>query len=65
MVNEVFTPSAEDVDAASRLVAAYDAAVLSGEGVIVAEDGSMVDEAYVRTARRTLDAARRAGLLEA
>ncbi len=65
VVNDVFTPSTEDIGVASRLVAAYDAAVTSGTGVIVAEDGSMVDEAYVRTARRTLDLARRAGLLDA
>ena len=63
VVNDVFTPTPNEVAAALRLVAHYEVAAAAGEGVIVAEDGTMVDEAYVRTARRTLERARRAGSL--
>ena len=63
IVNEVFTPTADEVEAASRLVAAFDAAVDEGRGVIVGEDGTMVDEALVRGARNTLETARRSGIL--
>jgi citrate lyase subunit beta/citryl-CoA lyase len=57
-INETFTPSDEEVEAARKLLAAFDAA---GGGVCLDERGRMVDEAIVRAARRTLDlAARRA-----
>ncbi|MFQ5554264.1 MAG: HpcH/HpaI aldolase/citrate lyase family protein [Acidimicrobiia bacterium] len=63
IVNQVFTPSSEEVARAMRLVARYAEAVAAGDGVIVVDDGTMVDEAYVRTARRTLDRGRRAGMV--
>ncbi len=52
VVHEVFTPSPEQVDAARALIAAYDAAVAAGSGVLIGADGRMVDEAVVRQARR-------------
>ena len=52
VVHEVFTPSPEQVDAAQALIAAYDAAVAAGSGVLIGPDGRMVDEAVVRQARR-------------
>lgn len=52
VVHEVFTPSPEQVDAARALIAAYDAAVAAGSGVLLGPDGRMVDEAVVRQARR-------------
>ena len=52
VVHEVFTPSPEQVDAAQALIAAYDAAVAAGSGVLLGPDGRMVDEAVVRQARR-------------
>lgn len=54
VINEVFTPSAEEVQRSQRLVAAFDNAERSGTGVIVGEDGTMVDAAVVRSAREVL-----------
>ncbi len=52
VINEVFTPSAAELEAARRLVAAYDAALAAGRGVIVDDRGAIVDEAVVRRSRR-------------
>jgi citrate lyase subunit beta/citryl-CoA lyase len=51
-----FSPSAEEVDRARRLLAAYDDAVAAGEAAIAFE-GQMVDEPLARQARAVLDAA--------
>lgn len=51
--NEVFTPSAERVEEARRLLEQF-----SDSGVGVGEDGEMVDEAVLRSARRILSQAR-------
>ncbi|MEV6162034.1 CoA ester lyase [Streptomyces sp. NPDC052052] len=56
VVHEVFTPSPAELDAARDLVDRFDAALREGRPVIVGADGRMVDEAVVRTARRTLAA---------
>jgi len=53
-INRSFSPSPTAVDAAARLVAAYDAALDGGRGVVVGEDGKMIDEAVVRRARALL-----------
>jgi citrate lyase subunit beta/citryl-CoA lyase len=58
VVNEVFTPTADEVAAAQDLIARFDAAVAAGDGVCVDAQGRMVDEAVVRQARRTLALAR-------
>jgi citrate lyase subunit beta/citryl-CoA lyase len=58
VVNDVFTPSAEQVEAARALIARYDQAVAAGEGVFTDDNGRMVDLAVVRQARRTLALAR-------
>lgn len=50
-INTVFTPAAEEVERARKLLADFETA---GGGVFVAEDGRMVDEAVVRAARRVL-----------
>lgn len=55
VINETFTPSAAEVEAAHRLVEAYDEAVTSGQGVIVDENGRMIDEAVVRRSRQIVD----------
>ena len=52
VVNEVFTPTLGQLTEAERLVASYDRAVAAGEGVIVDDNGKMIDEAVVRSARR-------------
>jgi citrate lyase subunit beta / citryl-CoA lyase len=59
ILNEVFAPSADEIDRARRLVEAFDAAQRDGSGVITDEAGRMVDVAIVRSAREVL--ARAAG----
>ena len=54
-IGEVFRPSEADVAAARRLVERYEAAVATGSGVCTDDDGRMIDEAVVRSARRLLD----------
>ena len=54
IVNEVFTPTGPEVERAERLVRLYDRAVAAGQGVIADDDGKMIDEAVVRTARRVV-----------
>ena len=58
IVNEVFTPTADEVAAAQDLIARFDAAMAAGDGVCLDAQGRMVDEAVVRQARRTLSLAR-------
>lgn len=55
VVNQVFTPSVDEVGAARALIEAFEASVERGAGVFVGPDGRMVDEAVVRAARRVLD----------
>ena len=52
IINEVFTPTSEDLEAARLMVDAYDRALASGRGIIVDESGRMIDEAVVRRARQ-------------
>ncbi|MDG6103651.1 CoA ester lyase [Dactylosporangium aurantiacum] len=54
VVNEVFTPTPQELAAAADLVRRFDDAVGSGAGVLVDVDGRMVDAAVVRAARRLL-----------
>lgn len=58
VVNDIFTPTADQVRQAREVVGAYEAAVASGDGVLLDSSGRMVDLAVVRAARRTLAAAR-------
>jgi citrate lyase subunit beta/citryl-CoA lyase len=51
VINEVFSPSAEEVAQARRLIGSF---ARSGSGVITGEDGRMVDAAVVRAAREVL-----------
>lgn len=55
VVNDVFTPTEEETERARGLVALYEASVRDGRGAILDEEGRMVDEAVVRSARRTLE----------
>jgi citrate lyase subunit beta/citryl-CoA lyase len=59
VVNEVFTPDPDAVARARSLVDRFDAALAAGQGVMVGDDGRMVDEAVVRQARRLLQLAAR------
>ena len=56
IVREVFTPTAEEVDAAAKLLALAEEARGRGEGAFVDTEGRMVDEAVLRSARRTIAA---------
>lgn len=55
VVNDVFTPSTDDLAWARGVVRRLEAAALAGHGVAVDEDGRLLDEAVVRGARRILD----------
>ena len=56
VINEAFTPAAADVEAARRVIAAFEAAPGAG---VVSVDGKMLDRPHYRTAQRVL--ARAAG----
>lgn len=58
VINDVFTPTSDEVQRAQRVVAQFEAAERSGSGVVVGEDGRMVDVAVVRAARDVLSRAR-------
>lgn len=58
VVNEIFSPTAEEVEEARRVVHAFDEAVARGEGA-VALDGRMLDAPVVDRARRVLRAVER------
>jgi citrate lyase subunit beta/citryl-CoA lyase len=58
VVNEVFTPTADEVAAARDVIARFEAAMAAGDGVCLDAQGRMVDEAVVRQARRVLSLAR-------
>jgi citrate lyase subunit beta/citryl-CoA lyase len=53
IVNASFSPSAEEIEHAKRVVAAFDAGLKDGHGV-VALDGAMLDAPIVDRARRVL-----------
>jgi citrate lyase subunit beta/citryl-CoA lyase len=55
--NEIFGPSAGEIDQARRRIAAFDAARAAGSGVAVL-DGKLVEELHVQDARRVLELAR-------
>ena len=54
VVHEVFTPDPERVARAQGLVARYEQALADGTGALLDDEGRMVDEAVVRSARRVL-----------
>ena len=51
--NDTFAPAAEDVERASRIIAAFEEAEADGRGVVTV-DGRMVENLHVEQARRTL-----------
>ncbi|MEF9604835.1 aldolase/citrate lyase family protein, partial [Paracoccus sp. PXZ] len=53
IANEVFAPSASEVELARRQIEAFDAATAQGKGVAVV-DGRIVENLHVETARATL-----------
>lgn len=58
VINEVFTPTASDVNRARRLIDTYEASQAQGQGVTTM-DGRMVELPIVERARRTLALAAR------
>jgi citrate lyase subunit beta/citryl-CoA lyase len=56
MANQIFSPSADEIDRSRRLVEAYEAAQAAGRGAIDFE-GSMVDEPLLKRARAILQLA--------
>lgn len=55
VINEVYTPGSEELDQARRLL---ELAAAAQGGVCVDDQGRMIDEAVLRSARRLLDQAR-------
>ena len=51
--NDTWAPSAEDVEYAERVIAAFDEAVADGRGVVTV-DGRMIENLHVDNARRVL-----------
>ena len=62
-INRVFTPSAEDIERAGRILAAAEEARAGGRGAVAVE-GRMVDQATVGLARRLWEQARALGLVD-
>ena len=54
ILNEEFRPSAQEVDHARRVVAAYDKALAEGVGAVTV-DGKMIDVPVVERARLLLE----------
>ena len=51
--NDMWAPSADDIDYAERVIAAFDDAVADGRGVVTV-DGRMIENLHVDNARRVL-----------
>jgi citrate lyase subunit beta/citryl-CoA lyase len=51
--NATFAPTADEVERAGRIIAAFEEAEASGKGVVTV-DGRMVENLHVEQARRTL-----------
>jgi citrate lyase subunit beta / citryl-CoA lyase len=63
VINEAFTPTQEEIDRATRIIAAYEQAdTEQGRGAIVVDD-VMIDAAQLRLERKRVAIARSAGLL--
>ena len=58
-INEVFTPTKEEVTEAEDLLSRLEESAGAGTGAFALEDGRFVDEAVVGSARLTLALARR------
>jgi citrate lyase subunit beta / citryl-CoA lyase len=61
-VNEVFSPTDEEIEWAKKVVEAYEEASAAGSGAI-SIDGQMIDAASIRMAENTLELAREAGII--
>ncbi len=59
VIRRVFTPDADEVERARRIVERVRTAAADGTGAFVLDDGTFIDIAMVKAAQRTLDAAPR------
>ncbi len=59
VIRRVFTPDADEVERARRIVERVRTAAADGTGAFVLDDGTFIDVAMVKAAQRTLDAAPR------
>lgn len=57
VIRRVFTPDADEVERARRIVERVRTAAADGTGAFVLDDGTFIDIAMVKAAQRTLDAA--------
>jgi citrate lyase subunit beta/citryl-CoA lyase len=51
--NQIFTPSAEEIERARRIIVAFDQAIASGQGVATL-DGRLIENLHAESARRIL-----------
>jgi len=63
VINEVFSPTAEDIDRARKVLAAYDEAEAQGRGV-ASVDGRMIDGATMRLAKKLYEQAKHLNLVK-
>jgi citrate lyase subunit beta/citryl-CoA lyase len=56
-VHRGLAPTPEELDKARKLLATHEEALARGEGVGVDDEGNLIDEAFVRRARRIVDSA--------
>lgn len=54
IINEAFSPTAEDVRRAHELLHAYEAGVSEGRGAVIGPSGALLDRATIRQAQDTL-----------
>jgi len=54
VANEVFSPTRDELAKAKRIVELFDETIAAGRGIVVDDDGQMVDEAVVRSSRRLI-----------
>ena len=62
-INQMFSPTADEIDYAQRVVQAFEEANARGDGSI-ALGGQLIDRPIVERARRTLESAKSLGMLE-
>lgn len=62
IVNKIFSPSKEQIEQALRILKAFENAQKEGKGVF-SLDGKMVDKPIIERAKKTIDKAKRFGLI--
>lgn len=65
VINQVFSPTAEEVRQATQLLDAFSSAERDGRAALQMPNGEFIDYAFLRRAEETVESARRLGLLNA